>query len=136
MIMRIRSVYQKLVKDNSRFFSSIQDRYPAFIPCSQGCSECCTLQSVFAIEAYFLACFWSRHQNISKKTERILPARETASSENCPFLLDQQCQVYPVRPIICRTHGLALATNDGSTLSWSSCPKAFEKGLPEDFEDE
>ena len=27
--------------------------------------------------------------------------------EQCPFLIENSCSIYPYRPIICRVHGLA-----------------------------
>ncbi|MBN2385258.1 YkgJ family cysteine cluster protein [bacterium] len=123
--MRPLKTYQNLVKECDLLFKRVQHKYPADISCRKGCSDCCICGSVFAIEAYFISLYWKKHCSDKKVG---LPR-----GNFCPFLHDRQCLIYPVRPLLCRTHGLALATITGNCLDWNSCPSNFTNGLPEGF---
>ncbi|MBD5802360.1 Flagellin N-methylase [Azoarcus sp. Aa7] len=75
--------------------------------CRSRCSACCHLPTMlYACEASALA-------NASGRTMATLPPREPSLSlaaakqyfgKPCPFLKQDRCSVYEVRPVICRLH--------------------------------
>lgn len=48
-------------------------------------------------------------------------------TEQCPFLLDDLCAIYPHRPLICRSQGLAIAyiDHEREVIEVSACPINF-----------
>jgi Fe-S-cluster containining protein len=111
----------------------VKEAYP-YIPCQSGCSHCCVdsgLPRTSALEwqhiyAYLrdtaspevrqtvlrqnevlhrqqLALFLQEQARIERPdTDLPLPA---FGCKRCPFLIDDRCSVYPVRPAICRGFG-------------------------------
>ena len=67
--------------------------------CERGCSSCCVDGlSVLPVEAALIQASGLRP-----------PPKATAASVMCAFLDDDgACSIYFVRPVLCRTHGLAL----------------------------
>ena len=70
-----------------------------FMPCKKGCSACCHYKIyVSSIEVEY----------IEKKTRiyrslNIAPGRNF-HGEPCPFLKNNSCSIYEVRPFLCRRH--------------------------------
>ncbi len=110
----------------------VEREYPA-IPCRAGCSQCCIesgLPRVTASEWALIHTFLSAQSpdllaQIIERNERLhrpqlalflaeqerlarpekkLPVPAFGCSE-CPFLVEGMCQIYPVRPAICRAYG-------------------------------
>ena len=77
------------------------------ITCRAGCAACCVDGlSVLPVEAFAIAAHVDRI--VGDGAAR--PARR-ATADACVFLDDGgRCSVYAARPILCRTHGLPLAT--------------------------
>lgn len=82
------------------------------LQCARGCASCCVDGlSVLPVEAALIEAGGLGP-----------PARSAASAspapKMCAFLDDDgACSIYPVRPVLCRTHGLALrapSRNDGA----------------------
>ena len=50
--------------------------------------------------------------------------------DRCPLLMDNLCEIYPARPVICRTQGLPLAYVDEEheAIEVSACPLNFPDG--------
>lgn len=69
------------------------------VTCQRGCARCCVEGlSVLPVEAALLE-------------SAGLPAPERTTAGMCAFLDERgDCAIYPVRPVLCRTHGLALKT--------------------------
>ncbi len=99
--------------------------YGSRIACRRGCSACCILGTVNAIEAHVLI-----------RAVRALPARVRASlgrrlerggeRPGCVLLSRGACLVYESRPVICRTHGYPVLA-DGAV---DVCPLNF-RGVEE-----
>lgn len=107
------------------FFERVQAARPAAVTCHAGCAACCAVDlSLFPVEAAAL-----------REAVRALPAaaRQAAAERaragaHCA-LLDpgtRRCLVYADRPLICRTHGLAVRF-EGRT-SW--CPLNYRDETP------
>lgn len=73
------------------------------LTCKRGCDSCCVDGlSVLPVEAAFIEAHGGRP-----------PARQRAGM--CWFLDDDgACTVYEARPVLCRTHGLALKSADST----------------------
>ena len=108
--------------------STIDDRvkvleveHQDFMQCKRGCSDCCQDDlTVFSIEAQRIEDFLSQSAN-----HRDLQIHPEGS---CAFLhpSHKACQVYEVRPYVCRTQGLPLRfieeTDDGLAEFRDICP--------------
>lgn len=90
------------------------------IVCRPGCSDCCRNLTVWPVEFYAIL------EDLRSLGFSSLVFDE---KETCGFLKDGLCQIYPFRPLICRTHGLPIAFENDSTqepqISVSFCPKNF-----------
>lgn len=84
-------------------------------PCEKGCSDCCyQAVPIPEHEARMLAEFTGRALNPAARQpntlEHILdlqlnqPQRLLQNPTPCPFLVDNKCSVYAVRPVQCRSH--------------------------------
>jgi Fe-S-cluster containining protein len=112
-IERILDNYGRLCAYCDVFFSSIHSRYAGDMRCKKGCSACCKLHSVCALEAFVMA----RHR--AAKKSRTPPQNEGDLRRHlCAMLKKKGCMIYTARPIICRTHGLAISTDKRKTV----CP--------------
>ncbi len=106
-------LYEKFLIQVDAFEQKVLTRYGEHIACRKGCSRCCILQSVFPVEAYII----SEYLKSAERSE----LSNSAGGESCPFLDDDVCTVYPVRPVICRTHGYPILTEGGVDF----CPDNF-----------
>ena len=80
-------------------FAAAQTRWGEAMVCGKGCCSCCLLESVSPLEAALLRRYITDH-----------PLHGSAGTVGlCPLLtVEGRCRVYPVRPLICRTHGLLI----------------------------
>lgn len=94
------------------------------ITCAPGCEACCHVDlSVFEIEA---AAIRTALAALPESTR----ARVRAGAdqrERCAMLLDGRCAIYEQRPLICRSHGLAVQLDEGSV---DHCPLNFTQRPP------
>jgi uncharacterized protein len=103
--------YQALGDYCDRFFANVKKAYGAEMKCGRGCCACCTLETVAPIEAEAIK-EYCLSGNIKAE----------GAKEGCVFLKDGECAIYPVRPIICRTHGLPMIFG---TREIDVCPLNF-----------
>lgn len=59
----------------------------------------------------------------SSQMSTILSDKPEQSEKPCVFLVNDECAIYPVRPIICRTHGLPIKYPDRQEID--ACPLNF-----------
>ena len=116
--MKSVKLYNSLIEKLNNYESKLLKKYGGSINCKNGCSDCCILESVFSIEAYMIYSSAIAGRILSESLTS--PARE----DRCIFLKDKSCAIYPVRPVICRTHGYPLFTDEGM----DTCPENF-KGI-------
>ncbi len=110
---KLKVAYLQLTADiDSLIGSLISERFKKKLKCRPGCIECCMNFSVLPMEAAFIA----------EKIKELSPA-QTDDDTNCPFLLENQCSIYNIRPIICRTQGLPIAyiNEASSSIEVSAC---------------
>lgn len=68
--------------------------------CRKGCCECCMNLSVWPVEFFSI---------VEEMRAAGWPKPKLNADKECCFLDEQGgCQIYPFRPLICRTHGLPL----------------------------
>lgn len=109
------------------FFAQAHAAHGAMITCHAGCDTCCHRRfSITGVEADAL----QRHLDALGAAEReALRARaRSGDPSRCAALGDDgRCGVYAARPIICRTHGLALRFRDDRRHlpMLDACPKNY-----------
>ncbi len=118
---RVREAYLQLIADIDMMMEkNISMHFQDVMKCGPGCSDCCVSFSVLPLEAAFIAQKLSMAHPVKGK-----------NLTKCLLLSDDLCQVYAIRPVICRTQGLPLGYVDefAGTIEVSACPLNF----PEDF---
>lgn len=90
------------------------------IQCRPKCVDCCINLTVWPVEFYAIL--------DELKAANVKPIFDPLAP--CGFLKDSLCQIYPFRPIICRTHGLPLVylddEQDEPTYGVTFCEKNFQ----------
>ena len=135
-MLRALKEYKNLIKEVDRRCQRILSRHPDQIACTMGCSgNCCRIHlSLHPIEAVSLAL--SLGKLASAQRERIQRnARQANSFGPCPLLADGACLMYEARAVICRTHGLPMATEYRGQRSVGFCEKNFRHLSPIPEED-
>lgn len=95
------------------------EKQAPFIKCKKGCTYCCKEGEypLSELEYINLMLYYHSLSNdvkgvINQKIEKILEQNKQKFYE-CPFLVNEECAVYPARPIICRTFGLISFKTNG-----------------------
>ena len=119
-------LYRQLITEVEAAMAPLLERHRNILRCAPGCAACCQALSLLPIEAYlvyraFLALPAARQEQLRLAGDR--------ASTTCPLLADQRCTIYEARPLICRTHGLAIAYVDPEheTIEVSACPLNFSE---------
>jgi Fe-S-cluster containining protein len=117
--MKSIALYNSLIEKLEYHEIKLLQRYGNLINCKRGCSACCILESVFPIEAYAIYSSPISKEIISKS----YTSNESDKIEKtCVFLKDEICTIYPVRPVICRTHGYPVFVEGKVDM----CPENFK----------
>jgi Fe-S-cluster containining protein len=142
--------YELLVQQADRAFDDIQGRYPECVECRLHCSDCChAVFGVFIVEAVYLQRYFSQLKE-EQRQEALERARQAdrdleeiqkrmaeykdnpdlsalaLSRERmaCPLLdRNEECILYPRRPLTCRVYGIPTAIRGKSHV----CDKAHFK---------
>jgi Fe-S-cluster containining protein len=72
------------------------------LACKKGCSACCYTQTtipVYPLELVGMA--WYATEKVKNKTRKKL-VEHLKNYKSCPFLIDDVCSIYPLRPAACR----------------------------------
>jgi hypothetical protein len=108
--------YQRLVARVDAFGQAVSQRYPTQITCHAGCDGCCYQQlTVFPVEAYHLAQAVAAlplevRQRLLARLQQADPWRVVETPMPCVLLEHGRCSLYSHRPLICRSHGLPIAS--------------------------
>ena len=130
------ATYQQFVARIDAHARRVSEAHTAEIACEAGCSGCCHRDlTVFPVEAAAIAAWIAEQQpDLSPReaptvSPQALQLLELGKAEPC-VMLDRQglCRIYPVRPLICRTHGLPLAIPDEHGVYGDVCPLSFDGG--------
>ena len=130
MLEEIIFQYQNLVDKIEQKCAALNDFYNEHIICHPGCSQCCQVErTVLPLEAYFI----EQHlKEFSPGRIRKMKLRHKKNPSVCPMLWGNMCAIYPVRPIICRTHGFPILYIEAEMAFVDYCRLNFTK-LPESY---
>jgi Fe-S-cluster containining protein len=129
--------YEHFVARIDAHCERVEQDHAEQLECAPGCSSCCHRQlTVFAIEAERIRRWLDSQRGLApyEPTDAAAaghPALLLATDEEACALLDRagRCRIYPVRPVICRTHGLPLAIeDDDGAVRGDVCPLNFSAG--------
>jgi len=112
--------YQKLCQYCDNVFAATHEAFRSHIRCARGCAACCILETIVPLEAYVIASYLHTSTPL---TNPVLQDRADQPAEQCVFIHNNECTIYPVRPIICRTHGLPIIYPDREEID--TCPLNF-----------
>ena len=112
--------YHTLCQWCDRFYGAVHERLGEHMQCGRGCWFCCTMKSVSQLEAHAIREYLEDLEAVPSST-----AVNEYSSGACPMLADGECAIYPVRPVICRTHGVPMRHGEDGNIG--SCRMNFEK---------
>ena len=118
--------YRALVAKVDSFAQDVTESQSQWLTCDAGCSGCCqNRRSAFAVENAEIRAYLNlQPKGLRAQLSERLTTQAVRNGERCIFLNESdRCDVYPVRPIICRTHGPAVKLPDGE-LAW--CALNFE----------
>ena len=122
--------YQNLIYKIERECRRLEEYYHEHLICKPGCSQCCEVErSVLSIEAYIIE---QQLKRFSGARIRKLRNQHRRDDHNCPMLWKNLCIIYPVRPIICRTHGLPIFYHEAEITFVDYCRLNFTR-LPDDY---
>jgi hypothetical protein len=113
--------YEKLRCHCDGFWERVWAHCADDLRCRKGCCDCCRLEGVSALEAAVLLA-GCRELGISG--ERAADDQQDPRIF-CPFLRQGECLVYRYRPLICRTHGLAITGRQLTGGRIDCCPHNF-----------
>ena len=109
-------------------FEAAVARSPGQFACRAGCFDCCRAGlSVFAIEADRIRGALARLPGDVRAQVRVQAAEE--DRKHCALLVDGRCSVYDERPILCRSHGLAVRP-DAAQPEFDHCPLNYTSETP------
>lgn len=77
------------------------------VACGKGCSACCLNASVKINQLELMGLSWYVTEEMENDKFKIVikQLKDHMNRTECPFLVDESCSVYPVRPLPCRiTH--------------------------------
>ena len=98
--------YQALLAKVDDFWDRALTLQPGAFACGPGCASCCAPDlSVFPVEA---AAISAQLAGLDPNLREQLALHASRKPGACVFLMEDRCVIYPARPLICRTHGLAL----------------------------
>jgi Fe-S-cluster containining protein len=110
------------------FFARVRERYPAELQCRAGCDGCCQRRlTVTAVEAAAIRGWLAA---LDQPERSAIAARAQASARHpqgpCAALQDDgRCGIYPVRPLVCRSHGVPLRMKEEAGPGLTVCPLNF-----------
>ncbi len=111
-VIEILARYRELCDFCAALNRRVEARFGSAWQCRAGCSGCCRLETVCGLEAAIL---------LAGGAGEVAPPI-TAGDEICCLLQDDLCRFYDQRPLICRTHGLPLASFELTDGEADCCP--------------
>jgi hypothetical protein len=112
--------YQKLCQYCDEVFAATIVAFRSHMRCIRGCAACCILETVAPLEAYIIDSYL---HTSPPHAIPVVPDSADKPEDQCIFLHHNECAIYPVRPIICRTHGLPIIYPDREGIG--VCPLNF-----------
>lgn len=118
--------YEDFLKELDARLGAYFKAHSEHLFCKKGCSACCAngdyplseLELKYLMQGFLLL----------ENEMKILVQKnfnKIQKGGKCPFLINSECSIYPYRPIICRTHGLAYLCKDKT----AKLPYCVNEGL-------
>lgn len=123
------SLYRHLIAEVEQAMAPLLGRHRKTSHCAPRCADCCQALTLLAIEAFLVQ---QAFRALPPEQQRAIRGQAEHPGDQCPFLLDALCAIYPARPLLCRTHGLAIAYVDEEreAIEVSACPQNFASDFP------
>ncbi len=112
------NAYYTLRQELDQHCQELSQTHAAHMHCKAGCDQCCMDFSVLPIEYFAIK---------AQAGDALTKGRKTTNEEDCPFLVDHQCVIYPCRPFICRTQGLPILFMGEEEWELSACELNFTR---------
>lgn len=119
---------EELTHKVDAFFARVALRHGDDMQCASGCSDCCRVRlTITGVEAAAIRAHvttWPAEQR------RALAA--TGPDDRCAALdAAGRCRIYPVRPLVCRSHGVPIRLRRGGLPVVEACPRNFTHTTPD-----
>jgi len=151
--------YRLLINKVDGWLIEIESALMPYIQCRPGCSNCCKNFTLSSVEAYSIAIYLQANgvnmvkvngiaiTDYKKKygkygyTPECQDMGQTSRSysfeyseiagedDACIFLDKGLCTIYPVRPLICRTHGYPIVVQTDGEVHVDHCPQNFQHAV-------
>ena len=113
------------------FFTRVETRHGDDMQCTSGCSDCCHVRlTITSAEARAIA---DHLAVLPAPTRAALAAYARGQQADRCAALDGagRCQIYEVRPVICRSHGAPIRTKVGALPVIQNCHHNFTHTVPD-----
>lgn len=139
-----RDLQDKAEESFENFFKKYQNQ----MTCAKGCSRCCIGGlSIFAWEAAIITDWffdlsaeekeeWKKRQRLPQTKSETFTDSEGQDYSACSFLREDLCSIYPVRPSLCRTQGMAIQYVEDREVIRDWCPLNFREGDAPEMRDD
>ena len=130
--------YAQLVAKVDTKFNAIHQQHRADMQCGKGCAACCKPGlTVSSVEAAAIKDYVSQHSEVRAQLDALDALTDAASRANgCALLTkDGGCSIYPVRPLVCRSHGAPLKWREKESALRDVCPLNFTENSLEQIAD-
>lgn len=119
--------YQALLAKIDSKAQALEEMHRPQLRCARSCHSCCKPGlGVFGVEAEHIREYLAAHPELQERAlenER----EDPHAGQRCSFLdASGSCLIYPVRPVVCRTHGLPLEIRDEEKVFRDVCPLNFQ----------
>lgn len=127
------SHYRQLLERVDQKFNDVYAKYPKEFQCKKGCYGCCRSGlTVTNIEAAHIRNWLELHPHAAQEIYERVQKPADRDATLCEFLDESGgCSIYPVRPIVCRSHGapiLVPAEDEEGAMDGDVCPLNFQDG--------
>ena len=103
------ALYRELLSRVSERFELLSAHHGAHVQCGAGCHSCCHPSlTVSEVEARLIRAWLARDPELKGRLLD-LERRDPHAGQRCAFLSEEgRCEIYEVRPVVCRSFGVPL----------------------------
>ena len=119
---------EELTHKVDAFFARVALRHGDDMQCASGCSDCCRVRlTITGVEAAAI-----RAHVTTWPVEQRRALAVTGPDDRCAALdAAGRCRIYPVRPLVCRSHGVPIRLRRGGLPVVEACPRNFTHTTPD-----
>lgn len=122
------AIYRQFIDRIDAICGQIALRAASAITCEEGCDACCEAIGVLPVEAMHIALYLGSGPFPDPDHIRSNSGLVSRNPDaHCPFLENHSCRIYPVRPLICRTQGMAFLVEEAGERRLIHCPRNFQE---------